>query len=275
MKHIDQSRPRKREILARNRLEYDAATDPYWRLTVYDAVHDGRMFSNIGGRQVLDFVGRYGRVGRDSRVLELCSGLGDTCSYLASSFECRVTGVEMNASQIEQARALASHMGHGPLVRFLHADVLEWTPNSRFDVAYAVDSMMLIEDIRRLLKSARQALGRSGRLVVADVLAGPGIDQAVRRFVWEEDGIICLPDRAEQESLLRACGFEAAEFHDLTALARECFEKVAAASRVHAATLIAAKGEQRYRRWVANALRYRDFFRERALTYGVLGARAV
>ena len=90
------------ELLEKNRI-YDTAADDIWRRVVYDPVHDGWEFTNMGGRHVLDYVGRLAQASPGRRVVELCSGLGDTCRYLARVFDCEVTGIELNPRQIARA----------------------------------------------------------------------------------------------------------------------------------------------------------------------------
>ncbi len=269
-------RPSKAAIRERNRLEYDDAADPYWRLTVYDACHDGWWFASIGGRHVLDALVRRAALGPGSQVLEVCSGLGDTCRYLAATTGCRVTGVEWNRRQVEQARRRLRALD--PLtaarVRFLRADVLAWTPDRRYDAAVAIDSLMLLEDRRGALGTLGAALAPGGTLVVADVLAGERISERVRELVWQEDGILDLPSPAGHVAMLAAAGFTDAEATDLTPLAAACFTAVVRASERHRAALVAAKGEARYASWLHNVRFYRDAFVERALVYSQVAARA-
>lgn len=261
--------PSKEQILERNRLEYDDAADPYWRLTVYDAFHDGWWFANIGGRHVLDALGRFAGLGPGSRVLELCSGLADTCRYLASAFGCEVTGVEMNRYQVEQGRQRleARDPQAAGRVRLLEGDVLEWRPDELYDAVCAFDSLMLLEDRRGALRTASAALRPGGRALFADVLAGPNFTPRVERHIWEEDGILNLPTPGQQRDLLLATGFVDVELLDLTSLGVACFDAMARASEAHRPVLVDAKGEERYESWLRNCRFYREAFGARALVY--------
>ncbi len=268
--------PTRRQILERNRLEYDDAADPYWRLTVYDAVHDGWWFSSIGGRRALDWVAGRAGLGPGSEVLELCSGLGDACRYLAQRCGCRLTGVEINRRQVGSARRRLA-LGSPELrrrVRLVRGDVLGLRGSGRYDVVYALDSLMLLADRAGILATARALLRPGGHAAFADVLAGPACTPEVRRFVWEEDGILGLPDPAGQLEQLAGAGFQAAEILDRTDLAVDCFARVEAASVEHREELIAAKGEARYRSWLDNAGTYGRYFRDGALVYALFTARS-
>lgn len=267
--------PGKEEILERNRLEYDDAADPYWRLTVYDAVHGGWWLASIGGRAALDWIGGRTRLGPGAEALELGSGLGDTCRYLAERFGCRATGIEINPQQVEQARRRLERRAQElrERVRFVEGDVLAWRAPHPFQAVYAIDTLMLLEDRPAVLAAVRAALVPGGCAAFADVLAGPAITPAVRDFIWREDGILGLPTIDEQRGQLAAAGFEDVEIVDRTGLAVDCFARVEEASERHRAALVEAKGEDRFRSWIGNAVTYRRLFEERALVYALIAAR--
>lgn len=267
--------PTKEAILERNRLEYDDAADPYWRLTVYDAVHGGWWLASIGGREALDWIGERAELGEEDEALELGSGLGDTCRYLAERCGCRMTGIEINPQQVEQARERLDRCAPElrARVRFFQGDVLAWRAPRQVQAVYAIDTLMLLEDRQAVLAAIRKALAPGGCAAFADVLAGPAITPEVRDFIWREDGILGLPTIAEQRAQLAAAGFGDIRISDRTWLAVDCFSRVEEASERHREMLIEAKGEERYQSWVDNAGTYRRLFEERALVYALIAAR--
>ncbi len=267
--------PTRDEILALNHQEYDDATDPYWCLTVYAAFHDGWRFTNIGGRRVLDLLGREARLAEGVEVLELCSGLGDTCRYLAQHYSCHVTGIELNEHQFRQAVATRAGLDAelAARLRYVHADLLSWRPAAAFDAVYSVDALMFLDDRETALRTAHAALRPAGRLVLGEVIAGPHMSPAVREFIWDEDGILNLPDADAQARLLADCGFTEIRHEDWSAMAETCFATMEATSLEHRQVLIEAKGEARYERWLRNAGLYRAAFRSGALAYGVFIAQ--
>jgi sarcosine/dimethylglycine N-methyltransferase len=262
------------EILERNHREYDDAADLYWRLTVFDAVHEGWWFSNIGGRDALEWIARHTGIGAGSRVLELCSGLGDTCRYLAERYGCDVTGVEMNAAQIGRARMRRELAGPArDRLRFVDADIATWKPAERYDVAYALDALMYVPARARTIATTYEALRDGGRLAFADVMAGPRITDEIRRRIWDEDGMIDLPDTEGQIAMLRDAAFCHVEVHDITPIADRRFRGIVEAAERHRRALVECKGRDRYQRWLTNARFYRRCFRGRALSYVILAAR--
>lgn len=257
------------EAALKNAETYSHAASDVWRRLVYEPVHGGLEFTNMGGRAILDFVARHARLGPGSHALELCSGTGACARYLADRFGCSVTGVEMNDGMAAHARALADER-----VGVVHADVLEWRPPRSYDAVYAVDSLMLIPDLDGALARARQALDPGGALVLAEMTAGPRTTPALRAYAWDQDGIIHLLAPGEWTARLHEAGFGGVRVHDAADLAVRCWERILAAAERGAA---AGDGNERRvcAAWAGLAALYRDQFREGGFGYARISARAI
>lgn len=263
------------EIARKNRELYDETSGPVWQLAVYGPVHDGWEFINLGGRVILDELGNRAGLGPGDAVVELCSGQGATCRYLAERFGCDVTGVEMNPRQVERARRRLAEgpAGAAARVRFVEADVLGWREPGAFDAAVSLDSMMLIGDVPRALANARASLRPGGRLMVVTIAAGPRLDEGLRRLAWETDGMVSLLAAEDYAGLFREAGFERVETVDFTPLAVESSLKMAEALEGRRDELVRAEGEEGYRGWRELGQVYLDAFRERKLTYQLIAGR--
>jgi cyclopropane fatty-acyl-phospholipid synthase-like methyltransferase len=192
----------------KNREIYDHADDEIWQRAVYQPVHDGWHFANIGGRKFLDFIGERAGLGPESRVLDLCCGSGAAARYLAGRFGCAVTGLDINASQIERAKLSATGLER---LRFLQADVCSWQPKRRYDLVFALDSLTLIANLSELFATCRTALRLDGFLAVAEVVAGANLSDDMRAFARSEDGAITLITADQLVSLIESAGFRSVE----------------------------------------------------------------
>lgn len=266
------------DLERKNREVYDDVTGPVWRLAVYDALHEGWELIDLGGLHVLDEIARRADLGPGLAALELGSGQGAGCRYLAERWGCEVTGVERNPRQMDRARALLDKLarrdpGAASRVRLIEEDAIQWRPDRLYDVVYSVDAFMLIADLAMLLRKACEALQPGGRLLASAILAGPNLDEPLRRFVWEVDGMINLPSAAEYREILAASGLRDAVVEDLTPLAIESSERMAAALERHARKIVASHGQDVYCGWTSVGEIYLSAFRERKLTYQFLDAR--
>ena len=252
---------------------FDDASGEAWRLLVYEPVHQGWKFTNIGGSHVLDEIGRRAELGPHSEVLELCCGLGDTCCYLASKFGCSVSGLELNEEQLAAARVnlAEAHPALRDRVRFVAGDLLQWQPDRAYDVVYVMDSLMYLPDRVEVLRKTLRALAPGGWLVLAEVLAGPDLTAEDRSYMWDTEGVVELPSPDEQTAMLAEAGFEHPWCDDLSNLAMSCFEKICDANREHRETL-RAMGAERYADVESNEF-YRRAFRASHLLYQQAAAR--
>src|ERR1041384_242774 len=250
---------------------WDASDDPRWRLTVYQPLYDGKIFANLGGPALLEYVGAYAGLGPQHYVLELGSGMGDACEYVASHFGSRVTGVERGAKQIERAR----HRNRDSHLRgfdFIQADMMQWEPPRRYDAVYFGDMLAVAQDRRALLERVHCWLAPGGALVITDIVAGPGISERDRACIWAEDGFN-VPFEAESLAMIRDVGFQKLDVTDLTYMAVTLQETILQASYRHQETLINTVGVENCRDWIECARKYRRLFAERKLVSLRIGTR--
>jgi sarcosine/dimethylglycine N-methyltransferase len=242
---------------------WDVSDDPRWRLTVYEPLYGGKIFANIGGPALLDYMGAYVGLGAQHSVLELGSGMGDACEYVATRFGCRVTGVEMSTQQIERARERhRDRRSHG--YDFVEADMLQWEPSERYDVVYFGDMLAVAQDRRAVLERVHRWLKPGGFLTMTDIVAGPDLNDEDRAFIWAEDGFE-VPFEANSLAMSRDVGFRDLDVTDMTHTVVTLQETILQASYRHKTTLVDTVGEDSWLAWVECAKNYRRLFAERKL----------
>ena len=108
----------------------------------------------------------------ESRVLDLGSGYGGPAGFLASTFGCHVTGLNVSAVEIEEAERRMKAQGVDELVTFDCGDFheLPYTDGS-FDVVWSQDSLMYGADKRRILEEVYRVLKPGGTIDFTDILA--------------------------------------------------------------------------------------------------------
>jgi cyclopropane fatty-acyl-phospholipid synthase-like methyltransferase len=252
---------------------WSRADDPRFCLTIYEPQREGWKVGSVGGLELLDYTGAYAGLGPEHSVLELGSGMGDACAYIASHFGARVTGVEIGTEQIERARE--RHGGSRSRgVDFVQADLLEWEPGQRYDAVYFLEMLPIIHDCRTLLSKLHGWLRPGGALTMSDIVAGPGLSDEDREFLWVEDGVVHnLPTQQERLALLRDAGFQALEVADITRKGLTQQERILEESYRHKAAIVEGVGIDSWLNWVECAKVYGRFFAERKLICLRVGAR--
>ena len=261
------------ELLEKNRI-YDEAASSVWRTVCYEPVHGGLEFTNMGGRAILDYVGDFAETSEGKRVLELCSGLGDTCCYLAEEFDCHVTGIELNKHQIAHAREkVAGDPRLAQKVEFVEGDIRHWKPEELFDVAFTLDSLMLVKSVDEILPKIYSALRPGGVVVLTEMTAGPNVTDELLSFIWRIDGMITVPPPQHYRAMLSGSGFSDIKITDVTFLAEDCFELMAGALASQRETLLETIDETEIGNWEKLTSFYLDCFRNQQFSYSRITAR--
>ena len=258
-------------VREKQRQVWDVSDDPRWRLTVYEPLYGGKIYANNGGPALLDYMGAYVGLGPEHNVLELGSGMGDACEYVATHFSCRVTGVEMSTRQIERARERhPDRVSRG--FDFVEADMLQWEPSERYDVVYFGDMLGVAQDRRAVLERVHRWLRPRGAMTITDIVAGSHLSDEDRAFIWGEDGFE-VPLQEDSLAMIRAVGFHDLDVMDQTHKVVTMQETILEASYRHKATLVDAVGAESWLEWVDTAKNYRRLFAERKLLSLRIGTR--
>ena len=107
-------------------------------------------------------------------LLDIGSGIGGPARWIATQYDCTVTGVDVTAAFCEAARALNTACGVADHVRIFEGTALALPfPDSSFDRAYAHGVLTSIADKVGVYREACRVLKPGGRLVLFQQHAGP------------------------------------------------------------------------------------------------------
>jgi len=108
----------------------------------------------------------------DMAVLDVGSGVGGPARFLAGTFGCRVTGIDLSEPFVDAARYLTVRTGQGDKVAFQAASALALPFNEgSFDAVFLQHVAMNIADRARLYGEIRRVLKQGGRFATFDVVA--------------------------------------------------------------------------------------------------------
>ena len=111
----------------------------------------------------------------DMSVLDVGSGVGGPARFLAATYGCPVTGVDLSEPFVEAARYLTERTGQGGQVSFETASALELPfDDGRFDAVLLQHVAMNIADRARLYREIRRVLKPGGRFATFDVVLKEG-----------------------------------------------------------------------------------------------------
>lgn len=111
----------------------------------------------------------------DASVLDVGSGVGGPARFLAATYDCQVTGIDLSEPFIDAARYLTRRTGQSERVSFETASALQLPfDDGQFDVVLLQHVAMNIADRARLYREIRRVLKSKGKLAIYDVVSNGG-----------------------------------------------------------------------------------------------------
>lgn len=108
-------------------------------------------------------------------VLDVGSGVGGPARFLAATYGCQVTGVDLSEAFVDAARYLTRRTGQSERVSFETASALALPfDDGHFDVVLLQHVAMNISDRTRLYREIRRVLKLNGRFALYDVVLKDG-----------------------------------------------------------------------------------------------------
>jgi len=108
----------------------------------------------------------------DMSVLDVGSGVGGPARFLAATYGCQVTGIDLSEPFVDAARYLTHRTGQSEQVSFQTASALELPFDGNcFDAVLLQHVAMNISDRARLYREIRRVLKPRGRFATFDVVA--------------------------------------------------------------------------------------------------------
>jgi len=159
-----------------------------------------------------------------TRVLDLGCGIGGPARYLAATFGCQVTGLDLSPSFIDAAVYLTARCGLSDRATFQAGDALHLPfADAAFDTVFLQHVAMNIEDRSALYTEVRRVLTPGGRLATYDLVLRGG--DVVYPAPWARDASTSFVlSEEETRKALEGAGFHADLWCDDTQVAQDWFK---------------------------------------------------
>jgi sarcosine/dimethylglycine N-methyltransferase len=159
-------------------------------------------------------------IAADASVLDVGAGVGGPARFLAATYGCRVTGVDLSEPFVEAARYLTERTGQSGQVSFETGSALALPfADGRFDVVLLQHVAMNISGRAQLYGEIRRVLKPGGRFATFDVVLNSGEPHYPVPWARTPATSFLLTPAATREAIERA-GFRALTWQDDTETAK-------------------------------------------------------
>ncbi|MCX4144573.1 MULTISPECIES: class I SAM-dependent methyltransferase [Paraburkholderia] len=159
----------------------------------------------------------------DMSVLDVGSGIGGPARFLAATYGCRVTGIDLSEPFVDAARYLTRRTGQSEQVSFHTASALELPfEGSRFDAVLLQRVAMNISERARLYREIERVLKPCGRFATFDVVANGSEPYYPVPWARTPTASFLLTADATREAIEQA-GFRTLAWQDDTETAKAWF----------------------------------------------------
>jgi SAM-dependent methyltransferase len=184
---------------------------------------------HVRGRQATVELG--GKLGLEPgmQVLDVGCGIGGASRYLAATYGCRITGIDLTPSYCELATRFARSTGLADRLDYRQGSALAMPfADAAFDAAYTQHVAMNIAAKDALYREIARVLKQGAVFGIYDILRGPG-GEVLYPVPWASEAsasFLATPD--EMRELLAAAGFVILGWRDTTAEGRAFVEALLA-----------------------------------------------
>jgi sarcosine/dimethylglycine N-methyltransferase len=173
---------------------------------------------HYGGLEANDALVERAAIGKGTRVVDFCAGLGGPARYLAHRYGADVTGIELTPARVKGAGELTRRVGLQNSVRVIEGDVMRVPlPDASADVVVSQEALLHVPDKARTLAEAFRILKPGGRIAFTDWIAHRPISDADKELMWQGMAVADLYNLQTYAELFKKTGFTVGLVEDLTA----------------------------------------------------------
>jgi ubiquinone/menaquinone biosynthesis C-methylase UbiE len=181
-------------------------------------------------------------------ALELGCGSGGYALHLATTYGCRIVGLDVNGEGIRNANALTEQSKLSSLCRFKHCDISQKLPfaNEGFDAIFANDVLCHILGRHSVLSECFRILKPNGRLLFSDALIVGGMVSHEEIATRSSIGYYLFSPPGENEKLIEQARFQLVRTTDTTRAAATISKRWYEARAKRKTDLAAVEGEANF-----------------------------
>jgi sarcosine/dimethylglycine N-methyltransferase len=177
---------------ARSYYNSDDADNFYFHIWGGEDIHIGlyesadESIATASRRTVERMAAQVNELSPDSRVLDVGAGYGGAARYLAKTFGCHVTALNLSEKENERNRKMSQVQGLDNLIEVVDGSFESIpAPDASFDLVWSQDAILHSGQRERVISEIARVLRPRGRLVFTDPMQADECPQGVLQPVLE------------------------------------------------------------------------------------------
>ena len=172
-------------------------------------------------------------IGRESRVLDVACGRGESARVLAQHFGCQVVGIDYSSDSIARANAVTAAAGLSDRVNFVQGDAerLPFDAGS-FDVVICECSLCIFPNSVIALDEFRRVLRSGGHLGISDVVLNEPVPESLQDLFGH---VLCIGGALSVDGyrdMFTASGFSSIRSRDASSALTDMIVRIERRARV-------------------------------------------
>lgn len=166
-------------------------------------------------RRTVETMAELGEITAKTRVLDLGAGYGGSARYLAATYGCHVTCLNLSEVENERNRRMNEEQGLADLIEVIDGSFEDLSfHDNAFDLVWAQDTFLHSGDRTRALEEAVRVLRPGGELIITDPMATEGASEEDLKPILERIQLdtLAIPEYYRRE--LYRLGANSVEFYD-------------------------------------------------------------
>ena len=166
-------------------------------------------------------------VGRDTEMLDVACGRGESARVLAAHRGCRVVGLDRSRANAARARELTREAGLAGSIRFITGDAENLPfPDGSFDVVISECSLCIFPDLERSVVEIRRVLRPGGYVGISDVVLNAPVPESLQNLLGH---VLCISSARSTHGYrqaLQAAGFGGIRARDVSYVLTEMVARI-------------------------------------------------
>ena len=187
-------------------------------------------YLSIGGTESTEALAELTGITSNSQVLDVGSGVGGPSLHLAATYDCRVTGLDLVAPNVQEANERAKARGLDHLAVFETGDALGMPfKDNSFDVVWGQDAWCHMPDKEKLIDEVTRVLAPGGAVAFTDWIQTGAIEDNERNELLSAMAAPNIAKIDDYQGYLEARGYTVVVADDISTLFTAQYRDIIAA----------------------------------------------